>query len=344
MSLKNLSVKNKIPNKYKVKLNNQKVNQIYKKFEKSFKIDRDFIVAVSGGADSLALAFLTKLYAFKNKLNPKYYIVDHKLRKESTSEAFKVKKILSSLNINSQILTVRGKKPQNRIQSFAREKRYNLLFSKCKKFKMNNLILGHHIDDLFENFFLRMIRGSGLKGLVSLGESTQIQDINLIRPLIKFDKKDLLFISKFVFNFYINDPSNYDPKFNRIKIRNFIEQLKSNGLSKTKFQLTIENLKRSDQTIRFYVEKNKKINSISNQGKKDLFLNEDFFNNSYEVVFRSLSELILLVGKKQNLVRGKKIDNILRKIKNKTLIKETLGGCVIKMVNHTVILRKESLK
>ncbi len=344
MSLKNLSVKSKIPNKYKVKLNSQRVNQIYKKFEKSFKIDRDFIVAVSGGADSLALAFLTKLYAFKNKLNPKYYIVDHKLRKESTSEAFKVKKILSSLDINSQILTIRGKKPQNRIQSFAREKRYNLLFSKCKKFKMNNLILGHHIDDLFENFFLRMIRGSGLKGLVSLGESTQIQDINLIRPLIKFDKKDLLFISKFVFNFYVNDPSNYDLKFNRIKIRNFIEQLRSNGLSKTKFQLTIENLKRSDQTIRFYVEKNKKINSISNQGKKDLFLNEDFFNNSYEVVFRSLSELILLVGKKQNLVRGKKIDNILRKIKNKTLIKETLGGCVIKMVNHTVILRKESLK
>ena len=135
MSLKNLSVKSKIPNKYKVKLNSQRVNQIYKKFEKSFKIDRDFIVAVSGGADSLALAFLTKLYAFKNKLNPKYYIVDHKLRKESTSEAFKVKKILSSLDINSQILTIRGKKPQNRIQSFAREKRYNLLFSKCKKFK-----------------------------------------------------------------------------------------------------------------------------------------------------------------------------------------------------------------
>ena len=344
MSLKNLSARNKIPNQYKVKLSNRRVNQIYKKFENSFNIDSNFIVAVSGGADSLALAFLTKLFALKNNLNPKYYIVDHKLRKESTREAFKVKKVLSSLDINSQILTVRGNKPQNRTQSFARKKRYNLLFSKCKKFKINNLILGHHMDDLFENFFLRMIRGSGLKGLVSLGESTQIQNINLIRPLIKFDKKDLLFISKFVFNFYINDPSNYDPKFNRIKIRNFIEQLKSIGLSKIKFQLTIENLKRSDQTIRFYVEKNKKINAITNRGKKDLFLKEDFFNNSYEVVFRSLSELILLVGKKQNLVRGKKIDNILRKIKNKTLIKETLGGCVIKMVNRTVILRKESLK
>ena len=341
MSLKNLSVKNKILKKYKVKLSNLRVNQIYKKFENSFKIDKNFIVAVSGGADSLSLAFLTKLFALKNNLNPKYYIVDHKLRKESTLEALKVKKTLRSINISSKILTVKGKKPRNRIQSFAREKRYNLLFSECKKFRINNLILGHHLDDLIENFFLRMARGSGLKGLVSLGERTQIQNINLIRPLIKFDKKDLLFLSKFVFNFYVDDPSNYDPKFNRIKIRNFIEQLKTAGFDKKKFQLTIENLKYSDKTIRFYVEKNKKINSMMNERKKELILKEDFFDNSYEVVFRSLSDLIHFIGKKQNPVRGKKIDNIINKIKNRRLFKETLGGCVIKMVNHTVILTKE---
>ena len=68
MSLKNLSVKNKIPNKYKVIFSNKKVKQIYKKFENSFKINENFIVAVSGGADSLALAFLTKLFSFKNNL------------------------------------------------------------------------------------------------------------------------------------------------------------------------------------------------------------------------------------------------------------------------------------
>ena len=341
MNLKNLSVKNKIHKQYKAKLSNLRIKQIYKKFESSFKLDKNFIVAVSGGADSLALAFLTKLFAFKNNLNPKYYIVDHKLRKESTMEALKVKKTLNSLNINSKILTVRGKKPQNRIQSFAREKRYDLLFSECKKFKINNLILGHHMDDIIENFFLRMARGSGLKGLVSLGERTQIYNINLIRPLIKLHKKDLLFLSKFVFNFYVDDPSNYDPKFNRIKIRNFIEQLKTSGFDKKKFQLTLENLKRSDQTIRFYVEKNKKINSIINQKKKELILKENFFDNSYEVVFRSLSDLIHFIGKKQNPARGKKIDNIINKIENKTLFKETLGGCVIKMVNRTVILTKE---
>ena len=340
MSLKNLSVR-KIPNQYRTKLNNQRINRIFKKFEKTFKIDRNFIVAVSGGADSLALAFLTKLFSFKNNLNPKYFIVDHKLRKESTQEAFKVKKVLKSLNINSQILTVKGKKPQNKIQSYARKKRYELLFSKCKKLKINNLVLGHHKNDLIENFFLRMVRGSGLKGLVSLGELTNINNINLVRPLVNFDKKDLIFISKTAFNFYVDDPSNSNMEFNRIKIRNFIKKLKLIGLDKKKFQLTIENLKRSDLTIRFYVERNKRINSTMNKNKNELILKDDFFDNSYEVVFRSLSDLIHYLGKKHNHVRGKKIDNILKKIENNRLFKETLGGCVIKMVNHTVILTKE---
>ena len=341
MSLKNLSVRKKIPNIYKSRLLNKRVNQIFKKFEKSFKIDTNFIVAVSGGADSLALAFLTKVFALKKNLNPRYFIVDHKLRKESTYEANKVKRILKSLKINSQVLTWKGKKPMSNIQSLARSKRYELLFSKCKKFKISNLVLGHHIDDLIENFFLRMARGSGLKGLVSLGTNTQIENINLIRPLIKFDKRDLIFLSKFIFNFYVDDPTNHDIKFGRIKVRNLIKQFENFGLDKKKFQLTIENLKKSNQSIKFYVEKNKRENSIFNYGKNELILKKNFFDNSHEVIFRSLSDLIHLVGKKPNFVRGKKIENILNKIKERKLKKETLGGCVIKMVNHTVILSKE---
>jgi len=341
MSLKNLSVKKKIPNIYKSKLLNQRVNQIFKKFEKSFKMNTNFIVAVSGGADSLALAFLTKVYALKKNLNPRYFIVDHKLRKESTYEAHKVKKILKSLKINSHVLAWKGKKPVSNIQSLARSKRYELLFFKCKKLKISNLVLGHHIDDLIENFFLRMARGSGLKGLVSLGTNTQIQNINLIRPLIKFNKKDLIFLSKFIFNFYVDDPTNHDTKFNRIKIRNLIKAFEDFGLDKKKFQLTIENLKKSDQSIKFYVEKNKTKNSVFNYRKDELMLKENFFDNSHEVIFRCLSDLIHLIGKKPNFVRGKKIENILNKIKERKLKKETLGGCVIKMVNHTVILTKE---
>ena len=341
MSLKNLSA-NRIPNILKNKLLNKRIYNLYKTFEKDFKINESFIVAVSGGPDSLALAFLTKIYSFKKNLESRYYIVDHKLRRESTYEAKKVNKILNEFNIKSKILTWKGKKPKKNLQSLARQKRYKLLFSECKKLKIKNLILGHHIDDSYENFFIRIVRGSGLRGLVSFGKKTKINEINLIRPLLEFQKKDLIFISSFVFNFFIKDPSNENNKFLRIKVRNLISQLKDVGFDQTKLSLTLKNLKSSNDSIIFYVKNNKKLNSYFNKKKKELILNQDFFNQPYDVVFRSLSESIKLIGEKYNLVRGKKLEKILKKIQENSLSKETLGGCVIKKVNQTVILRKES--
>ena len=69
-----------------------------------------------------------------------------------------------------------------------------------------------------------MLRGSGLKGLVSLGKKKTIDNVNLIRPLLYFNKKDLEFISKHVFNFFVKDPSNEDIKYKRIKIRKIIQK------------------------------------------------------------------------------------------------------------------------
>ena len=111
-------------------------------------------------------------------------------------------------------------------------------------------------------------------------------------------------------------------KFNRIKVRNLIKEFENFGLDKKKFQLTIENLKKSDQSIKFYVEKNKKINSIINGRKKELILKKEFFDNSDEVVFRSFSDLIHFIGEKQNPARGKKIKNLLDKIEKNRLFKD----------------------
>ncbi len=340
MSLKNLSV-SKIHRQIENKLLNKKINSLYKLFEKNFDIDNNFIVAVSGGPDSLALAFLTKIYSIKKKLISKYYIIDHKLRPESSEEAKKVKKILGKFLINSEILTWNGQKPFKNIQSLARKKRYNLLFSKCKKYKVNNLVLGHHTDDLLENFFIRMIRGSGLRGLVSLDKKTKIDKINLLRPLLEFKKKDLLFISSYVFNFYVKDPTNEDTKYTRTKVRKMIEGFQDIGLEKDKLSLTIKNLKNSNEVILFYVEQNKKQNSFFNIKDHELILNERFFKQPYEVVFRSFTDSLKLIGLMYNQVRGKKIDNILKKIEENKLYKETLGGCVIKRINRTIIIQKE---
>ena len=341
MSLKNLSVKTKIPKVLKNKLHNKKIGQIYKSFAKSLRIKENFIVAVSGGPDSLALAFLSKIYSIQKKLKVKYYIIDHKLRLESTIEAKYVKEILKKFYINAEILRWHGKKPRNNIQSSARTKRFEFLFSKCKKFGITKILLGHHQEDLFENFFIRILRGSGLKGLISFGEKTKLDKITILRPLINQKKEDLVFISKEVFDFYVKDPSNDDEKFQRVRVRKLLKALEKEGLDKKKFIKTIQNLKKSNDVINYYVNKNLEENTFFSSKEKQLIIKNEFFEQPYEIVFRSLSNSLNFVSKKYYAVRGKKIDKIIGDIRKSSFFRSTLGGCLIKKVNQTVIISKE---
>ena len=113
------------------------------------------------------------------------------------------------------------------------------------------------------------------------------------------------------------------------------------GLDRKKFLLTIKNLKIANKNIKFYIRKNLEENVTFLQNKKSAILKENFFSQSDEVVFRSFSELIQMIGKKYYPVRGKKIDKIVQLINLKSSFKVTLGSCIIKKVNGTIILLKE---
>ncbi len=341
MSPKNLNVSSKTHKFLFNKLKDKETFQIYKKFEKNLNLNEDFIVAVSGGPDSLALSFLTKIYSIKKNLTVKYFIVDHKLRNNSTKEARFVKLLFKKLSSNIEILTWSGKKPKSNIQSVARNKRYQLLINKAKKLSINNILLGHHKDDLIENFFLRILRGSGLNGIISFDEKTKYQSINVIRPLLKFSKKKLEIISRKVFDIYVEDSSNKNIKFKRVRIRNFIKNLELEGLDKDKFNLTINNLKFANESIKFFVDKNLEENSTSIKLKNQVILNKDFFYQPKEVVFRSLSQVLKSVGKNYYPARGKKIDRLIDQIKNNNRYKLTLGNCILKRVNNTIMVSKE---
>ncbi|MDB2652361.1 tRNA lysidine(34) synthetase TilS [Candidatus Pelagibacter bacterium] len=341
MSLKNLNVSKKTHKFLLDKLKDNRTFRIYKKFESNLPVKKNFVVAVSGGPDSLALSFLAKIYSIKKSIDVKYFIVDHKLRKKSTLEAKSVQKKLKSFFIKLNILNWKGTKPKKNIQSIAREKRYKLLTDAAKKYGIQNILLGHQLDDLFENFFIRILRGSGLKGLISLDKETYKNQVNLIRPLIEVDKKDLIYISNCIFGSYIKDPSNEDDNFKRVKVRNFLKQLSLEGLDRKKFFLTIKNLKFANENIEFYTKKNLQNNVVILSRKNNIILKENFFSQSNEVVFRSLTEVIKIVGKRYYAVRGKKIDKVIDLINTKSSFKVTLGGCIIKKVNETVILSKE---
>ena len=187
------------------------------------------------------------------------------------------------------------------------------------------------------------MRGCGLNGLISFGKKTQNQNINIFRPLINFEKEHLNYVTNKVFNNHIEDPSNEDDKYKRVRIRKLINNLKNEGLDQNKFLLTINNLKDSNETIKFYVAKNIKDNSYIYQGKKKAVLNEEFFNQPHEVTFRSFVKIIKFVGGKYYTVRGKTAVNIIIRLKSETKssFKLTLGNCIIHKVNNSIFVVKE---
>ncbi len=337
MKKKSLSAQKIIPN-----LKNKSLNLIFKNFEKKLDKNQIYCVAISGGPDSLALAYLTKCFSDKYKNKFYYYVVDHKLRPESSKEAALVVNLLKKIKIKCKILKWIGKKPKSNIQSLARFQRYSLLLKECKKNKINNIVLGHHKDDRDENFFIRLTRGSGLKGLVSFSEKSQNFNVNFLRPLINFEKEQLIYISKKVFKGYINDPSNKDEKFKRIRIRNLINELKKEGFDKDKLNLTLNNLKDSNEALEFYSNKNIFDNSSFNFKKNQVILNKSFFEQPKEIILRSVTNLMLKISKNYYPPRGKRIKRLLDTLELRQNVKnQTLGGCIFKKVNESIIISKE---
>ena len=343
MNKKSLSANQKIHNHLLKFLSYKKIFKIYSNFVKQVETNgkSDKIgVAVSGGPDSLALAFFTKCFSIKKNINCYFFLVDHGLRKESQKEAKYVASELKKFNIFIKLIKWKGKKPKSNIPHYARIHRYDLVLKNCKKMKIKKLLLGHHQDDLIENFFIRLFRGSGLKGLASFGTESGLKEgnIKIIRPLINHEKSDLEYVSKKVFKFFINDPSNTDEKFTRSRIRNF---LKLENFDLKKLKLTLKNLNKSDQAIEYYVKKNIDENCKYLIKKRKIILSENFFQNSEEIVFRSLNYIFTKISKKNYPPRGRKMLDLVLRINSKNFKKTTLGGCLIEKINKTVMIYKE---
>ncbi len=346
MKKKSLSAKKIIHNKLLINLKNPLIYKIYKSFNSFVKLNlnnSNFSVAISGGADSLALAYFSKCYSIYNNVKVKYYHVDHKLRAESSLEAKKLKNLLKNFDIECKLLKWNSRKPKSNIQSIARINRYNLIYNECLKDKIKFVFIAHHVDDLYENFIIRLLRGSGLKGLVSFNQvaANYNQKLKILRPLIKHKKIDLRYIVKKVFNFNFDDPSNKNTDFKRVRIRNLINNLKSEGLDLKKLKLTINNLSDSNFTINYYVSENIKLNSKYNSEKKTCILSNNFFNQPNEIVFRSLINLLTKIGNKYYPPRGKSISQLISKLRSGKIKKTNISGCILEKIGNSFIIYEE---
>jgi len=185
-------------------------------------------LAVSGGGDSLALLMLSNEWAKIKKKKLFISTVDHKLRRESVEEVRFVKKLTDSLSHKHTSLIVNDKYEGN-LQSAAREKRYSLLSNWAKENNIDVILLGHNLDDQVETIFLRLLRGSGIDGLTGIFKKKIINDVLFYRPLLDISREDLRSYLRVLGLSWIEDKSNDNIKFDRIKIRKIIDYFSENS-------------------------------------------------------------------------------------------------------------------
>ncbi len=213
---------------------------------------KSFLVAVSGGPDSLALAALCKALSYEKRLNFFYVLVDHNIRKNSFREAKDVKKLLKKHQL-PLIILINKNKIQKNIQGLARKRRYEMLLKYSYKKKVKTILTAHNLEDQVETFFIRLSRGSGLKGLSAMKPLTKLdKNLALFRPLLDTKKKVLIKISKRVFGKYFKDPSNKDDKYLRTKIRGLEKPLNKSGIGYDQIIRSINNLASSRTTLEKY--------------------------------------------------------------------------------------------
>lgn len=212
-------------------LNKQNIFIDFARFFNLNDLPKKIAVAVSGGCDSLALTLILDDFCKANKIELYAITIDHKMRENSNYEAQEVARILTQKQIFHQILEIKNSEILDKnIEANMRKFRYDLLSEFCQNNQIKHLFLGHHINDVAENFLIRIFRGSGLDGLSTMAEISDFKETKLIRPFLNITKSDLknYLLQKNIS--WIEDESNKDERFLRNKIRNFLESFEEQDL------------------------------------------------------------------------------------------------------------------
>ena len=280
-------------------------------------------VAVSGGADSLALVLMAKeqLAVFGYEIIA--LTVSHGLRPSSDDEARCVAKIMQQYGIEHHILYWRGDKPTAGIEEAARVARYKLLTEWCRQNKVKFLLTAHHLQDQAETFLMRLQRGSGLEGLCCMRELTEREGISILRPLLHTAPEVMRAYLRQKGVEWVQDESNFDKRYLRNLIRAFLPQLEA--ATQISAECLAQTAKRL-QSAEDYIEKQvddvfaDRVQRIGNTVYCIKYT--DFLSWHNEIKFRVLARLC----RREYIPRAERVLNALKQMQKLPFDGLTLGG------------------
>ena len=173
-----------------------------------------------------------------------------------------------------------------------------------------------------------------------MSERTRLNNINLIRPFLDFNKQQLIYISKKIFRKVLKDPSNKDKKFLRTNIRELKITLEKKGLDFNRIIRSIKNISTTKDAINFYVMRSIKKFVIFR--KKDTIIKLNLFRlEPEEIKFRVINKIIQKRTDSYYPPKSKKVLNLIRGFMSNKVKKCTLGGCIFERRKSLVHISNE---
>lgn len=257
---------------------------------------KNIVVAVSGGADSMLLLSLLKKLS-EDKINIICAHVNHKVRKESEEELIFLRKYCQKNKIVFETMELNQDFKGN-FHNYARNKRYLFFEQIIKKYDSKYLFTAHHADDLIETILMRIVRGSTLSGYAGFKLITKNRNYEIVRPLIEVTKENIY--DECIKNNvpYVIDASNSSEEYTRNRFRKKIIPL----LKEEERNLFKKFLKFSE-TLNEY---DKFISELSKKIYKDIYINSKIdvkkFNAQNIVIQKEMLYMVLVEIYKKDIV------------------------------------------
>ena len=285
-----------------------------------------FAVAVSGGADSLALLDLAAAYGRPFTV----LTVDHGLRPESASDAAHVGAAAQRLGCAHVILRWEGEKPASNLEARARTARYRLMSAWCTAHQVPALLTAHTLEDQAETFLMRLARGSGVDGLAAMSERQDFAGLALLRPLLdvprarlkaRLEAKDLS---------WVEDAMNADPHYLRVRVRRAGAMLAGLGLTPERLAETARVMRRARVALEAEADALFAVAvRVAPEGCCDLDV-EKLAAAPDEVALRTLSRVLMGVGGLIYRPRHERLERLYDHLRAGLKAGgRTLGGCRI---------------
>ena len=211
-------------------------------------------VAVSGGGDSLALLYLLNdIYTGAGGVL-QAITVDHGLRAGSAAEAEMVADQCAKLGISHQILRWQGWDKTGNLQDEARRARYGLMADWARAEGLDAIALGHTADDQAETVLMRLARRSGVDGLAAMSPKRKANEMIWLRPMLDLKRNDLRNYLAGSGITWIEDPSNEDTRFDRIKARHALDALADLGIDASSLSVVAQNMNDAREALEVFTQ------------------------------------------------------------------------------------------